>query len=115
MKLSRRDEILLYLSERPREFRDVMPLGSSQQGVAEALGQARTVISMICTDLELAGLLEVRKAHVDGLSYRVRCYVLTPKAEPFVRLAEQRLKLLEAQAELSDLLSSIPLPFRADK
>lgn len=107
MRLSRRDEILLYLSEQSRELSEIMPRASSQTGIAEALGHAQTVVSMICTDLELQRLAESQKAHVAGLPYRVRCYVLTAQAEPHIRLAVERLKLAEAEAELASLLSSI--------
>lgn len=55
MRLSRRDEILLYLSEQTGEFRDVMPAGSSQKGISEALGRVQTVVSMVCTDLSSQG------------------------------------------------------------
>lgn len=84
-----------------------MPFGSTQQGIAEALEQSRTAVSFVCTDLELQGLIETAKARVDGLPYRVRCYCLTPKAAPQLKLAEQRLKLIEDQAGLVDLLGSI--------
>jgi hypothetical protein len=109
--LSRKEEILLYLSEGPLEHDIAMPLRSTQPGIRRDLEMSRAACSFCMAELESEHLVKWKMAHIDGFSQRLKAYVITPTAEPEVRRSMQKLEILERAEALAQEFSQLQLVF----
>jgi hypothetical protein len=107
--LTRKEEILLYLSEQTRDFDIVMPLASTQRGISEALDYSQTRCSWCLAELSSAGLVKWRLAHIPELKPKLKAYVITAKADPLIKVALQKLEAIEALDKLSENLGGLEL------
>ncbi len=64
-------------------YRDeyVVPAGITQRGISEAIGVKLTHVSRLTKALTAEGLIEERKAHVQGMQRRVKVYFLTKEGQ----------------------------------
>ena len=109
--LTRKEEILLHLSECPRDHAITMPLSSTQPGIRADLELSKAGCSFVMAELESAGLVRWKMAHVDGFPQRLKAYILLPAADDHVRLALAKLELLERAEELTSKYDQLQLTF----
>ena len=109
--ISRKEEILLLLSEAPREFQITMPLSSTQPGIRADLELSKATCSFAMAELESEHLVKWKMAHIDGFPQRLKAYVLTPEADQHVRTALAKLELLERAEELTRQFGQLQLTF----
>ena len=102
MKLSRKEEVLLHLSETPLDHAQEMPLSSCQQGIRTDLEMSAAACSFVMAELESERLVRWKMARVPGLKIRVKTYVLTEKADELVRMAMAKLELYEKLGSIAD-------------
>ncbi|TLZ63247.1 MAG: winged helix-turn-helix domain-containing protein [Methanobacteriota archaeon] len=80
LALTTEERILLYLGDfRGMEDRFELPEALTQRAIAYAAGTQRKHLSRYLDDLVKEGMLEQRKAHVEGQRQRMLAYYLTPK------------------------------------
>ena len=109
--LSRKEEILLHLSECPRDHSITMPLRSTQPGIRADLDLSLAACSFAMAELESAHLVKWKMAHVDGFRQRLKSYVITPAADQEVKRATAKLELLERAEELTHQFGQFQLTF----
>src|SRR2546425_1362161 len=80
LALTTEERILLYLSDfRRMEERFELPEALTQRAIAFAAGTQRKHLSRYLDDLVKEGMLEQKKAHVEGQRQRMLAYYLTPR------------------------------------
>ncbi len=70
----------------------VVPFEITQKGIADAIGVKLTHVSRLLSSLTEKGMLEFRKAHVQGMQKKVKVYFLTAEG---MRRAEELMSELE--------------------
>lgn len=70
----------------------VVPVEITQRGISEAIGVKLTHVSRLTRSLISSGMIEEKKAHVQGIQRRVKVYFLTKKGE---EKAEEIMRNLE--------------------
>jgi len=80
LALTTEERILLYLSDfRGMDERFELPEALTQRAIAFAAGTQRKHLSRYLDDLVKEGMLEQKKAHVEGQRQRMLAYYLTPR------------------------------------
>ncbi len=80
LALTTEERILLYLTDfRGMEERFELPEALTQRAIAYAAGVQRKHLSRYLDDLVAEGMLEQRKAHIEGQRQRMLAYLLVPK------------------------------------
>ena len=80
LALTTEERILLYLTDfRGMDERYELPEAVTQRAIAFAAGVQRKHLSRYLDDLVAEGMLEQKKAHIEGQRQRMLAYYLTPK------------------------------------
>lgn len=92
LALTTEERILLYLTDfRGMEERFEMPEALTQRAIAFAAGVQRKHLSRYLDDLVAEGMLEQKKAHIEGQRQRMLAYYLMPKGWARAMEIKQRL------------------------
>jgi len=100
LALTTEERILLYLTDfRGMEERFELPEALTQRAIAYAAGVQRKHLSRYLDDLVAEGMLEQRKAHIEGQRQRMLAYLLVPKG-------------WARAMEIKGRISNVPVPVR---
>ncbi len=114
--VSLNERLMLHLleMERYREEADV-PMGASQEGIAQRLGVQVHSVSRALSSLQDEGLLSVRLAHIRGAPKRRRAYFLTDKGAGAARVVRADLSKRPVAVEHEGKAIEVPLEEAAKK
>ena len=89
-----RDRIVLHLLDNIRASEEFeLPLSLTQDGIAEAVGVARSHAAQEVKNLIQAGHVEERMSHIQGGARRRKAYTLAPEGVDYTRELRSRLLL----------------------
>ncbi len=108
--MSQDERLLLHLldMDKYREMAQV-PLGASQEGIAQAMGTQVHNASRALSGLEAEGLVSDRLAHVRGAPRRRRAYFLTDKGRQAADATRERVERSHAEFREGEVAKHLPL------
>ena len=110
LALTTEERILLYLSDfRGMEERFELPEALTQRAIAFAAGTQRKHLSRYLDDLVKEGMLEQRKAHVEGQRQRMLAYYLAPRGWGRAMEIKQQLSTLHVPIRVGGEIKEMTL------
>ena len=110
LALTTEERILLYLSDfRRMEERFELPEALTQRAIAFAAGTQRKHLSRYLDDLVKEGMLEQKKAHVEGQRQRMLAYYLAPRGWARAMEIKQELAALHVPIRLGTEIKQMTL------
>src|SRR5438093_1182492 len=110
LALTTEERILLYLSDfRGMEERFELPEALTQRAIAFAAGTQRKHLSRYLDDLTKEGMLEQRKAHIEGQRQRMLAYYLAPRGWARAMEIKQQLSVVHVPIRVGSEIKQMTL------